>query len=106
MPWPRSGGSPVDKEYIFGDIELTRANREPCPVCGHPTGDCSVDLATPHHIFGADSVVETIKSSQMILVEETIYGERQISPFTTAKVILATKGTYVTLEKAKELGIA
>lgn len=106
MPWQLSGALSVDKEYIFGDIQLSRATREPCLVCGHPTGDCSADTAAPHHIFGADSVVETVKSSQMILVEETIYGEKQISPFTTAKVILAAKGTYVTLEKAKELGIA
>lgn len=106
MLWLHSGDLSVDKEYIYGDIEITRASREPCLVCGHPTGDCSDDSAAPHHIFGADSVIQTVKSSQMILVEETIYGEKQISPFTTAKVILAAKGTYVTLEKAKELGIA
>lgn len=96
----------MDKEYIYGDIEVTRATREPCIVCGHPTGDCSDVGAEPNHIFGADSVMETVKQSQLVLVEETIYGTRQISPFTTAKVILAAKGTYVTLEKAKELGIA
>lgn len=96
----------VSKEYIYGDIELTKATREPCIVCGHPTGDCSDVGAEPKHIFGTDSVVETVKQSQLVLVEETIYGTRQISPFTTAKVILAAKGTYVTLEKAKELGIA
>ena len=96
----------MDKEYIFGDIELTRATREPCIVCGHPTGDCSEVGSEPHHVFGADSVIETVKQSQLVLVEETVYGTRQISPFTTAKVILAAKGTYVTLEKAKELGIS
>jgi len=96
----------VNKEYIYGDIEISRATGEPCLVCGHPTGDCTSEDSHPQHIFGIDSVVETVKHSQLVLVEETVYGERQISPFTTAKVILAAKGTYVTLEKAKELGIA
>jgi hypothetical protein len=46
-----------------------------------------------------------MKESQLVLVEETVYGERQITPFTKSKVLLAKKGTYITVEKAIELGI-
>jgi hypothetical protein len=58
------------------------------------------------HIAFADTVLETLKDSQMILVEEDIYEDRQITPFTKTTVITVHKGSYVTLEKAKELGIS
>lgn len=93
-------------DYVYGDIPISRANREPCIVCGHPTGDCKPsDHEEPIRIAFADSVIETMKEQQLVLVEETVYGEREISPFTKARVILARKGTYITLEKAIELGI-
>lgn len=93
-------------DYVYGDIPITRATREPCIVCGHPTGDCKPDEhEEPLHIAFADSVIETMKEQQLVLVEETVYGERQISPFTKARVILARKGSYITVEKAIELGI-
>ena len=41
----------------------------------------------------------------MSAVEEDIYEDRQITPFTKARVIVHHKGSYVTLEKAKELGV-
>ena len=46
-----------------------------------------------------------MKDIQTILVEEDIYEDRQITPFTKARVIVHHKGSYVTVEKAKELGI-
>jgi hypothetical protein len=55
-------------------------------------------------MFGT-SVIETMKEQQLVLVEESVYGERQITPFSKAKVLLAKKGTYITVEKAIELGI-
>jgi hypothetical protein len=58
------------------------------------------------HIAFADNVLETLKDSQTVLVEEDIYEDRQITPFTKTTVITVHKGSYVTLEKAKELGIS
>jgi hypothetical protein len=52
-----------------------------------------------------DSTLETLKDTQTVLVEEDIYEDRQITPFTKARVIAHHKGSYVTVEKAKELGI-
>lgn len=93
-------------DVVLGEIPILRADRGMCPVCKHPTGDCTTDTARPMHIAFADSVLETLKDSQMILVEEDIYEDRQITPFTKTTVITVHKGSYVTLEKAKELGIS
>jgi hypothetical protein len=95
-----------DDDVVLGGIPILRADRQMCPVCKHPTGDCTTDTARPIHIVFADSVLETLKDSQMILVEEDIYEDRQISPFTKVVVIIVHKGSYVTLERAKELGIS
>ena len=93
-------------DMVLGGIPILRADRAPCPVCKHPTGDCTTDSAIPQHIAFTDSVIETLKDSQMILVEEDIYEDRQITPFTKTTVIVVHKGSYVTLERAKELGIS
>lgn len=94
-------------EKILGNVSILRATREPCPVCGHPTGDCVGEIAPPSKIVGlTGGVIESLKDAQTVLVEEDIFEERQITPFTKAKVILHHKGSYVTLEQAKNLGIA
>lgn len=94
------------QDYVLGDIPISRADREPCLVCGHTTGDCAPSLhEKPPHIAFADSVIQTMKEQQLVLVEETVYGERQVTPFTKAKVVLARKGTHITVERAIELGI-
>lgn len=92
-------------DYVFGDIPISKADRQACVVCGHPTGDCAPEHQEAPYIAFADTVIDSMKDKQLVLVKETVYGERQISPFTKAKVILARKGSYVTVEKAIELGI-
>lgn len=93
-------------EKIGNNISILRATRQPCPVCGHPTGDCDGESGPPEKIVGLTGVIESLKESQTVLVENDIYEERQISPFTKARVIIHHKGSYVTLEQAKNLGIA
>lgn len=84
-----------------------KADRSPCPICGHPTGDCVPNDAESPRIALADSGtrMESLKESQKILVEEDVFEDRQITPFTKITVRIAKKGSYVTLDKAKELGI-
>lgn len=90
----------------FGDgISIVRADRMPCPVCGHPTGDCKGELPSPEKIVGLNGVIEKLNEEKTILVENNIYEERQITPFTKAKVITHHKGSYVTLDEARKLGI-
>jgi len=84
-----------------------RADREPCIVCGHPTGDCGgVSDALPSIAFADErNALDSLKPSVKILVEQDVFEERQITPFTKITVRLAKKGSYVTFEKAKKLGI-
>lgn len=86
----------------LGDIEIATADRKPCPVCGHPTGDCASDSAEkpatkmPSQINGLEP---------MVLVEQDIAEERQITPYTKSQVLIHRKGSYIPLSKARELGL-
>lgn len=96
--------------FHLGDVQRLGADRQPCPVCGHPTGDCvGEDSRRPHRnpltLGEAGMVMDGRTPADTILVEEDIWGERQITPFTVARVLLAAKGSYVSQEKARELGI-
>jgi hypothetical protein len=93
-------------ENLGQNVSILRATREPCLVCGHPTGDCTGDSPPPLKIAGLNGVIETLKEAQTVLVEEDVYEDRQITPFTKARVIIHHKGSYVTLDVAKNLGIA
>lgn len=89
---------------IFDDTTIIGADRQPCIVCGHPTGDCSGESGPPIVIFGqgsSDSLIET----QMILVEEDIFEERQMTSFTRAKVLIHKKGKYIPYREAERLGL-
>ncbi len=94
-----------DDRVLFGDIEILRAVDGPCPVCGHPTGNCTGDMVKPDHIIGQDFTNESLKNDRMILVENDIYETRAISGFTSTNVLIHRAGTYVTLARAKELKI-
>jgi len=95
-----------NKNKLFGEFDILRAERTPCPVCGHPTGDCTDDKSLkPDHILGEDLQNETLKYDKVILVEEDVYETNQITPFTTKRVLIHRKGSYVTVERARELGI-
>ena len=86
-------------------VSILRADRQPCPVCNHPTGDCTGESSPPKHITGLNGVIEKLKEQQTFLIENDIYEERQITQFTKARVIKHHKGSYVTIEEAKNLGL-
>lgn len=92
-------------EMLYGDIPFYAASREPCLICGHPTGDCVGSSPQDVKIFGVHHSTATTNDKTEILVEEDIVEETQITPFTKAKVLVARKGTYVSVARAKELGI-
>ena len=92
------------QEYLFNDILFIQADRSPCIVCGHPTGDCSPNDGKHIKVASANTF-PSLNQSEMFLVMEDIIEERQITPFTTARVIIVKKGAYVTVARAKELGI-
>ncbi len=92
-------------EIIYGDIELHRADRQPCVVCGHPTGDCSShEVQLPKVLLGV-GVYETLKQEEMVPVEEDVYEDRWISPFTKVRIKVAKQGTAIPRSKAIDIGI-
>lgn len=92
--------------FILGDTRIIHASREPCIVCGHPTGDCADGAVDSARMLTGANMYEKKQSEPIdVLVPEDFYEERQITPFSRAKVLVAKKGTFVTAEKAKQLGI-
>jgi len=90
--------------FVLGNIPVTQADRQPCPVCGHPTGDCAGDSVKPTHIIGYNEI-ESLNEKQTFLVEEDIYEEKKLSQFTTTKVLVHHKGKQIPLIEAKKLGL-
>ena len=116
-----------------GDFNILRADRMPCPICGHPTGDCAGETPAPARIvglgmLGGDNIVDNSKPQEesknsreprferigileqlrqvsTFLIEEDIFQEKQITPFTKARVLAYRKGEYVSLDTAKKLGL-
>jgi hypothetical protein len=87
------------------EVSFARASREPCPVCGHATGDCSGTLPPPEKIAGFNTI-ESLVSEQTFFLEEDIFEDRQITPFTKARVLKYAKGKHIPLQEARNLGLA
>lgn len=89
---------------LFDDVYLVEANREPCIVCGHPTGDCTGDSGPPASIAGFGTI-DSLIDEQTFYLEEDIYEERQITPFNKIKVLVHKKGKQIPLREAEKLGL-
>jgi len=92
------GQSRLGQHIVIG------ADRMPCPVCGHPTGDCVGESPPPVKIWGHGDI-PSMEDQQTFLVEEDVFEMRQITPFTKTRVLLAAKGKEIPLSKARELGL-
>jgi hypothetical protein len=100
---PSFGGS-EDYEILDG-VKVSRADRAPCPVCGHSTGDCAPpDEVGPGIIFGYNTN-STLDDTQTFVVPEDIYDQREIAPGVTMRLLLYKQGKVIPLIKAKELGL-
>lgn len=91
-------------EYLFDGVRIVRADRRPCIVCNHPTGDCATEHSMPTHVIGI-GIFNSLDKKLTVTVEEDIYEERQINPHYTAKVLLARAGQKISVDKARELGL-
>lgn len=89
------------------DVTYLAANREPCPVCGHPTGDCTgeqqADAPAPRIQFAP--LEKQRPDDPPVLVNEDIWQDVQITSLTKTRVLVAKAGTYLPLAKARELGL-
>jgi len=85
-------------------LTFLRATRQPCPVCGHPTGDCTGDSGPPKRIWGLGDIPSMVEG-QTVLVGEDIWEEQEITPGVMTRVLVARAGSKIPLLKAQELGI-
>ena len=88
-----------------GDVEVLRADREKCPVCGHPTSDCTGENPIELTRILGMGAFPSIKIEPTILVHEDVWEERWLSPFTKRNVRVAKAGTGIPLSEAIRLGI-
>lgn len=99
-----SFGEP-DNYYIFNNsIRVSTAKREPCPVCGHPTGDCAGETGPPKTIFGFNTN-STMDESLPVLVEADYYETYEVAPGISTKRLVHKRGSQVTFARAKEIGL-
>lgn len=103
-PFRNSRNEESGKRRIYDDVYLLDSAREPCIVCGHPTGDCAGESGPPANIAGFGTT-ESLIDEQTFLLEEDIYEERQITPFTKIKVLVHRKGKQIPLREAEKLGL-
>lgn len=91
--------------YLFGEYRFLAAESNPCPVCGHPTGNCTPETDSNPDVAFAETKKENVDSTLMVLVHEDVYVDKPVSPYANARVLAAKKGQYISLDKARELGI-
>lgn len=92
-------------DYVFGDIPISRATRQPCMVCGHSTGDCTGTDHPPVRIIGADLYTNKALRDPGVLVPADIYDEVPLTPFTKTRVLIARAGSYIARDKAEKYGL-
>jgi hypothetical protein len=89
-------------DSYLDNIKMSRADRQPCPVCGHPTGDCSSGEA-PVRIISFDP--KSVLTGPTHYVEKDIWEEKQITPYTKSTVLVYKRGTRISQEEAERLGL-
>ncbi len=93
-----------EERILGGDARLVKAGRQPCLICGHATGDCTGDSGPPIRVLGPD-IFPSLQHEEVFIVEEDIYEERAISHLTTTRILVAAKGTAMSVSKARDLGL-
>lgn len=95
----------MTEEYLYGEFRILRADRQPCPICGHPTGDCNA--STPHtydSLFGL-GLFESVDKEHKVMVEEDVFEERIMYGNVTIKVVKYKKGQMISIDEARQNGI-
>ena len=92
------------KQVILDGIEVLRASNEPCPVCGHPTGNCAGTSPPPDKIAGLGTI-PSLRKQQTILVEEDIWEKVEIAQGIFTRVLRAKAGSQMPYDKAVEWGL-
>lgn len=83
-------------------MEILYADRLPCPICGHPTGDCVGES----HYNGQINFLPKVKPDPgaTFRVPKRIYEEVEING-KMVKKLLYPIGAAITTEEAQRLGL-
>lgn len=81
-------------KYSINGIEVVSGDRGPCPVCGHPTGDCVGVEEKP-----------IIHNSPTFFLEDDVYEQKPITSTLSTRVIKYRKGTSIPMSEAIRLGL-
>lgn len=92
-------------EYLYGEFPILRAERSPCPVCGHPTGDCAgTTKAEMKTLFGL-RMFKSLDDQQTFTVMEDVFEEREVIGGATVKFRKYKAGQIIPLGVAREEGL-
>jgi hypothetical protein len=92
-------------DYIYGDLPILRADRQPCPVCGHPTGDCADDTQrAPIRIFGL-GMFGSLDDQQTYTVMEDVYEDRRLTGDQYIRYRKYRAGQRIPLDVARKEGL-
>lgn len=91
---------------LGGAAHVLRASREPCLVCGHPTGDCRGEQKSPapQDTLGAN-IFPSLDGRKTFLVKQDVYEESSLAGGITMRILVVKAGTEISYRKARELGL-
>ncbi len=95
---------PQSESILNGSAWLLKADRNPCPVCGHETGDCAGDSPPPTRVLGPD-LFKSLGHENVFVATEDVWEQKQISGQTFTRVLVARKGQVIPMSKAQDLGL-
>ena len=93
-----------EERILGGEVRIIRAGNNPCPVCGHPTGDCTGESGPPIRVLGPN-IFPSMDHEEMFVVQEDIWETKPISKLTNTRVLVAKAGTAIPVSKARDLGL-
>jgi len=100
---PGFGGS--KPREIANGVTLYPADRQPCPICGHATGDCAPPGETGPVVIWGYNTNSSFDDDQYFVIQEDIFEEREIAPNVVMKILVYKQGKAIPLREAKELGL-
>ncbi len=92
-------------EYIYGDIEILRATREPCIVCGDPTGDCVPKGHKPPEKLLGLGIFKSLDEQQTYRVLEDFFVTEEVSAGVFTKVRKFAVGQVIPLSEARKYNL-
>ena len=98
--------NPDNYDWLYNDIRIIRSDRSPCPVCGHPTGDCAPEETTKPftHLFGV-GLFDSVDKKQMYMLDDDYFVEEEVTPNHFVRVRKYRAGQEIPLSEARELGL-